>query len=553
MAGVLGYSVIVGLTTVGFVHWLEGADLYRGGWALQAKGTLVAVVAGLAGGALAGLLGGRRPLLHSLAVLPLLVIDTLYVLFVFPRTTPAWFELAGSLTLMAATVAGGWVVGALRRRGAAPSPVAAVFLLVTIPALAAPSRAAQVAEGPRVNGPRLLSLLEDLARFGATPDGGVQRLAYSEEDRRARDWVAERMQGAGLEVIIDPAGNLVGRRPGSEDLPPILLGSHIDTVPHGGAYDGSVGSMAALEVAWTLEDQGLETRHPLEVAIFQNEEGGLVGSEAMAGTLEAAALSRVSQSGRTLREGIAFLGGDPDRLVEASRPPGSIAAYLELHIEQGAVLEEAGVDIGVVEGIVGIVWWDVTVEGFANHAGTTPMDRRRDALLAAARFVDAVNRVATSVPGRQVATVGRIEAEPGAPNVIPGRVTLSLEIRDLDGAKIETLFEGMRAEAGRIAEATGISFAFEDQELGIEPAPTDERLRTAVERSASSLGLSHRRMPSGAGHDAQSLAPLGPIGMIFIPSIGGVSHSPEELSRSEDVVRGADVLLRTVLEIDGGR
>lgn len=427
----------------------------------------------------------------------------------------------------------------------------AAALLFLVSAGAAAAQPAPDPEGPRVNGPRLLGLLEELARFGGTPDGGVHRLAYSEEDRGARDWFADRMRAAGLTVTIDPAGNLVGRRPGSEDLSPILLGSHIDTVPHGGAYDGAVGSVAALEVAWTLEDLGHATRHPLEVVIFQNEEGGLVGSEAMAGTLEPEALSRPSQSGRTIREGIVFLGGDPDRLPESARPAGSVAAYLELHIEQGAALEEAGIDIGVVEGIVGIEWWDVTVEGFANHAGTTPMDRRRDSLLAAARFVEAVNRAATSAPGRQVATVGRIAAEPGAPNVIPGRVTLSLEIRDLDAAKIQDLFHRMKADAERIAEATGTSFAFEDQHLGIDPAPTDERLRAAVERAASSLGLSHLRMPSGAGHDAQSLAPIAPIGMIFIPSVGGVSHSPDERSRPEDVVHGADVLLRTLLEIDG--
>lgn len=402
----------------------------------------------------------------------------------------------------------------------------------------------------QVDAPRLLGLLEALSRFGATPDRGVHRLAYTEEDLKARAFVAQKMEEAGLSVRIDPAGNLLGRREGTENLPPILLGSHIDTVPHGGAYDGAVGSMAALEVAWTLHDRGLRTRHPVEVVIFQNEEGGLVGSEALAGNLKPEALSRVSQSGKTLAEGIAFLGGDPERLGKAARRPGEIAAYLELHIEQGETLETERIQIGVVEGIVGIWWWEVTAEGFANHAGTTPMDRRRDALLAAARFIDAVHRTVRSVPGRQVGTVGRIEAHPGAPNVIPGRVTFSLELRDLDAGKIQDLFRRLRAEADRIAAATGTAFTFVDRELGIVPALTDEAIRRAIEGAAEKLGLSHRRMPSGAGHDAQSLAPLGPIGMIFIPSVGGISHSPEEYSRPEDMVNGANVLLHTLLALD---
>lgn len=415
----------------------------------------------------------------------------------------------------------------------------------------APKAGASAADGPRVDADRLLAMMSALARFGDTGDGGVHRLAYTETDLEARAWVARKMAEAGLEVRVDAAGNLLGRRPGTADLPPILVGSHIDTVPHGGAYDGALGSLAALEVAWTLEDRGLRTRHPLEVVIFQNEEGGLVGSEALVGELSRDALDRESQSGKTLGEGIAFLGGDPDRLSEAAQKPGDVAAYLELHIEQGAVLEETGTDIGVVEGIVGIDWWDVTVTGHANHAGTTPMDRRRDALLAAARFVDAVNRVVTSEPGRQVGTVGRIEASPGAPNVIPGRVEVSLELRDLDAGKIDRLSRRIRAEAEDIAEATGTEITFEDQELGIEPALTDERIQRAVEEAAAALGLSSMRMPSGAGHDAQSLAALGPIGMVFIPSVGGISHSPQEHSKPEDVVNGANVLLRTLLAIDG--
>ena len=272
----------------------------------------------------------------------------------------------------------------------------------------------------------------------------------------------------------------------------------------------------------------------------------------MIGALTERELDLVSRSGKTIREGTAFIGGDPTRLAEARRKPGDIAAYLELHIEQGAVLATEKIDIGVVEGIVGINWWDVTVQGFANHAGTTPMDRRRDALLAAGRFIEAVNRVVTGVPGRQVGTVGRIQALPGAPNVIPGTVVLSLELRDLDAAKIAMLYERIRAEARRIAEASDTTFDFKEINVN-EPAPTDQRLRGMIADAAKELGLTTKLMPSGAGHDAQDMARIGPAGMIFVPSVGGISHSPRELSRAEDITNGANVLLGTVLRVDGER
>lgn len=401
-----------------------------------------------------------------------------------------------------------------------------------------------------VNRERLLRLFDSLTQFGPTDAGGTERLAYSDEDRAARAWFMERMREAGLTVRVDAAGNIIGRRPGSDpSLPPMLFGSHIDSVPDGGRYDGNVGSIGALEAAWTIHDAAVATRHPLEVVVFQNEEGGLYGSQAMAGTLDETDLAQVARSGVTVREGIRRLGGDPDNLTAAVRRPGELAAYLELHIEQGGTLDTAGIQIGVVEGIVGIEQWTVTVEGFANHAGTTPMDQRRDALLAAARFIQAVNEVIRGAPGRQVGTVGQITARPGAPNVIPGRVDLSLEIRDLDRATIVRLFNRIRERAAAIAEASGTSFTFTDRALNIVPQPTDERIRRAIERAADSLGLSHRRMPSGAGHDAQSLAPICPIGMIFVPSVGGISHSPREHSRPEDLVNGANVLLRTVMDL----
>lgn len=413
-----------------------------------------------------------------------------------------------------------------------------------------PRPAARGQGGPTVNGGRLLERLEALARFGATPAGGISRVAYGDADRQARAWVTALMRAAGLAVEVDAAANLIGRRAGAVTaLAPLMLGSHMDSVPDGGNYDGQVGALGALEVAETLADLGRALRRPLEIVIFSNEEGGKTGSRAMSGELDPKELDLVTASGRTIREGIGFLGGDPGRLDTVRRAPGDVAAFLELHVEQGAVLERAGIPIGVVEGIVGIKRWTVTAEGFANHAGTTPMDQRRDALVAAARFVDTVYTTVRGLPGREVATVGRIAAVPGAPNVIPGRVGLSLEIRALAMETIDDVFARLADRAEAIGAATGTAFAFE-QFYESRAAPTDERLRQVIERAARSLDLRTLRLPSGAGHDAQSIAQFAPVGMIFVPSVGGISHSPREFTRPEDVVNGANVLLRAVLAAD---
>jgi N-carbamoyl-L-amino-acid hydrolase len=413
--------------------------------------------------------------------------------------------------------------------------------------------AANKPPSPAVNADRIQQHIAELSKFGTNPEGGVSRVAFSDADIAGRDYIKKLMQEAGLAVRIDAAGNILGRRDGANSkLPPIMIGSHSDSVPGGGNYDGDVGVIGAIEVAQTLKERGTRLKHPLEVVVFADEEGGTVGSMAMAGNLQPDALSIVSHSGKTIRDGIRAIGGDPDRLGEARRKPGDLAAYIELHIEQGAILDESDIDIGVVEGIVGIRWWDVSIEGVPNHAGTTPMNRRRDAMLSAAEFVLAVNRVATSMEGRQVATVGRIRAEPGAPNVIPGKVVLSLEIRDLDAAKMAAVYDAVRAEADKIASARQTPFTFAQLKVASKPAPTDERIRRIIAKVATSLKLSHRAMPSGAGHDAQEITNIAPTGMIFVPSVGGVSHSPKEFTSQHDMANGANVLLQTVLAIDRG-
>jgi len=378
-------------------------------------------------------------------------------------------------------------------------------------------------------------------------------VAYSEADRQGREYAMRLMREAQLDVHIDAAGNIVGTRAGSDpSLKPLLIGSHIDSVPEGGNYDGDVGSLSAIEVAQILRQNNITLRHPLEVIIFQNEEGGTIGSHAIGLGLEEKLLNLTSQSGKTIHDGTMFIGGDLSKLAGVQRQPGSIAGYFELHIEQGGILEQQKINIGVVEGIVGILHSEVTVEGFANHAGTTPMDQRHDALLSAARFIEKVNQVVTSIPGRQVGTVGWIKVQPGAYNVIPGKVTLGLELRDLDEQKIDAMFNQIRSEANNIGQLQGTRFSFTEPTL-THPALTDKGFQKRIDDTAKQLGLSTRVMPSGAGHDAQEIAKIGPVGMIFISSIGGISHSPKEFSRPEDIENGANVLLLTVLSFDGGK
>ena len=402
----------------------------------------------------------------------------------------------------------------------------------------------------RVNGDRINQHLTALSEFGKNPYGGVSRVAYSEFDKQGRTYVMGLMREAGLEPSIDVAGNIIGKRAGSNAaLKPLLFGSHIDSVPDGGNYDGDVGVLSSIEVARTFKERGIATRHPIEIIIFQNEEGGTIGSRAFVGHLPDKDLDLVAKSGKTLRDGIRFIGGDPTKLGTLAYKRGDYAAYVELHIEQGGTLDAEGLNIGVVEGIVGIGWWDVTIDGFGNHAGTTPMDKRKDALMAAAKYVQMVNRVVTSEPGRQVGTVGRIQAFPGAPNVIPGQVQATLEIRDLDQAKIVRLAKKVMDEAVKIGAENGTTFTFKETYLST-PAMMEQGVQKVIEASARSLGLTTKYLPSGAGHDAQYMAQICPTGMIFCPSAGGISHSPKEFTKPQDVTNGANVLLQTILALD---
>lgn len=401
----------------------------------------------------------------------------------------------------------------------------------------------------RVNGDRINSALARFDLIGRTP-GGINRVAYSDADLAGRRFTLELFRAAGLEPRTDAAGNILGRLPGTDpSLPPILIGSHVDSVTDGGNFDGPVGSFSAIEVARSLREQNVRLRHTLDVVVFQNEEGGTIGSKLMIGALSEADLDRVARSGKTLREGIGLVGGNVAELASAVRRRGELRCYIELHIEQGGLLERAGLQIGVVEGIVGLRWMEVTIEGFANHAGTTPMDQRQDAMLAAAKFTVAVNDAVRGEPGRQVATVGRVDPSPNTTNVIPGRVVLTIDLRDLAIAKLERFTTTFERLAREIGQATHTTFSFKSL-VNSTPAISDARVMTWIGASADALGLRRQTMPSGAGHDAQEIAQIAPMAMIFVPSVGGISHSPKEFTKAEDIVNGANVLLNTVIAAD---
>ncbi len=403
----------------------------------------------------------------------------------------------------------------------------------------------------KVNQQRIQDRLLELSKIGALPNGGIGRVAYGKADQEGRAYFMGLMKKAGLAVTTDYAGNIIGRRNGKNPaLKPIAFGSHIDSVPNGGNYDGPVGSISGLELIETLNENNIVTEHPLELIIFANEEGGTVGSGAMIGKITAAALKSVTQSGLTIADGIRAIGGNPDSLSKVIRKKGDMAAFIELHIEQGGVLMTENIQIGVVEGIVGIEHWDATIEGAANHAGTTPMNSRRDALLAAAKLIVALNEIITSHDGRQVGTVGKMAVEPGAYNVIPGKVIMGVEIRDLSADKIRMLFYELEAKAQGIAKTSETTITFAQSSVGVTPALTAKPIQDKISGAAKALGFSYRYMQSGAGHDAQEIAQIAPVGMIFIPSVGGISHSPKEFSKGGDIANGANVLLQTLLAID---
>lgn len=410
------------------------------------------------------------------------------------------------------------------------------------------------AQARHINSQRLQATLEKLSEFGRNSEGGVTRLGFSQTELDARTYVMSLMEDAGLEVRVDPAGNIFGRRSGSDQLPALLFGSHIDSVPHGGNFDGTLGSLGAIEVIRALNDGHITTRHPLEVVIWTNEEGphfgiSALGSGVAAGVLGPEILDRKDDDGLTVADWLRRYGQDPSHLTDARIPHGALAAVLELHIEQGPVLEETKVQIGVVKGIVSLKRWKCVATGFANHAGTTPMNRRKDALAAAAKDLLAVRDAVRAETGTQVGTVGYLRAEPGAPNVIPGRVEFPVELRDLDAGKIERMWQSIQQRIAQTDKEEGVETRCEVIN-DIAAALSDPSVQSVIREAARSAGLSTADMPSGAVHDAGEISRIAPMGMIFVPSHDGISHAPQEFTSWDDSANGVEVLYRSILLLD---
>ncbi len=402
---------------------------------------------------------------------------------------------------------------------------------------------------PRVSPDRLARSLDELARIGATPGGGVTRLALSDEDREARHLLRRWMEEAGLEVRIDDFGTMTGRRAGTEDIPAVVLASHIDSVRQGGKFDGAYGVLGALEVVRTLNDHGITTRRPIEIVNWTNEEGVRFEPAMLASGAATGKFAKDYAYNRTDRDGLRFID-ELERigfLGEEANRPGPCAAYLELHIEQGPVLEDAGLPVGVVEGIVGITWTEVTVTGHADHAGPSPMPLRKDALAAAARLISGVETYARSTYGA-VGTVGRIAVEPNSINTIPGKAVFSVDFRHRSAAKLDELVNGVRALAKTEAGNRGVEIDV-NRFWTVEPTTFDPEVVGAVQAAADDLGLASMRLWSGAGHDAKYAQDAWPSAMIFCRSQGGLSHCEQEHSTPEDLAAGADVLLHAALRL----
>lgn len=407
-----------------------------------------------------------------------------------------------------------------------------------------------------IQGERLWQRLMELGEVGKKPSGGVTRLSFTAEERKAKDLVASYMREAGLFVYEDTAGNLIGRKEGANpDAPVVLVGSHLDSVYNGGCFDGPLGVLAGVEVVQTMNEHGVVTHHPIEVVAFTDEEGarfrfGMIGSRAMAGTLPPEALECRDAEGISLAEAMKQAGLDPDRLPQAARKPGTVKAYVELHIEQGRVLEEAGLSVGIVTGIAGLIWVKFTIEGKAEHAGATPMSLRRDPMAAAAQIITVIEEEARRT-GTTVGTVGQLHVYPGGINVIPERVEFVLDLRDLQTEVRDHVWQAVAARTQAIAKERDVRVTTE-QLQDMPPVLCSDEVKRAAEAACQKLGYPPFWLPSGAAHDGVQLAPICPIGMIFVRSQDGVSHSPAEWSTKEDCAAGAEVLYHTVWQLAQG-
>jgi N-carbamoyl-L-amino-acid hydrolase len=402
----------------------------------------------------------------------------------------------------------------------------------------------------RVDGGRLMKRLDELAKRGAREDGGCNRLAFTDADKEGRDLVTGWMRELGMKVSIDAIGNAVALRPGLEDGPPVMVGSHIDTVRTGGRYDGNYGVLSGLEIVETLSDAGITTRRPLAVAFFSNEEGSRVAPDMMGSLVYVGGFGLEEAHDAVTIDG-KRVGDELDRIgYRGDAPiPGSVPyAYVELHIEQGPVLEAEGFRIGAVTGVQGISWTEVTVRGQSNHAGTTPMSYRHDAGYVAGEAAAFVRRLTKEMGRAQVGTVGAINLEPNLVNVVAQKAVFTVDLRNTEEKILQSAEARLDEFLGEIAAAEGVQISTR-RLARFEPVDFDPRMISLVEQTALSLGATVKRLPAGAGHDAQMLARVCPSGMIFTPSVKGLSHNPREHTDPADLELGANVLLQTVLTL----
>ncbi len=401
-----------------------------------------------------------------------------------------------------------------------------------------------------INQERLAKTLDQLASIGKLPGGGVRRIAFSPEDIEARQLVRQWMLELGMAVNIDAAGNLIGVYAGkNREIPALATGSHIDTVPSGGRYDGALGVVAGLEMVRTLDENNIQLNHDIKVIVFCDEEGTMIGSKAMSGTASLKLTDYRRNNGQTIQESLDSIGGNWEKLATARQTAQDIAAFVELHVEQGGVLEAIGRDIGVVEGVVGQQRHLIKITGVPNHAGTTPMSMRRDALVAASAIVLAVEDMAKHYPGDPVATVGAFQVWPNAANIVPGYVEMTVDIRDLSQKTVDHLVAQLQRKIESITVSTRTKITIERM-LSVQPTLATPQIQDAIVEVCQELNLTDSHLPSRASHDAQEIGRFTDMGMIFVPSQAGISHSEEEYTSPEQCAQGANVLLRTFLKLD---
>lgn len=402
---------------------------------------------------------------------------------------------------------------------------------------------------------RIAQDIEALSRYNATPGEGLTRFSFTKEDRGAREYIKKEMEKAGLRAYEDGAGTIIGRLEGKDqDAPVIMLGSHFDSVKNGGNFDGNAGVVTALEISRVLKENKIELNHPVEFIAIVEEEGGrfgsgLFGSRAMAGKITREQLELLKdEDGITIAKAMADFGLDPDNILQSARKPEDIKAFLELHIEQGPILEHEGKNIGVVQYIVGINQVEVVIEGRADHAGTTPMDMRKDALDAAAGVIYSISSFAGSLKDCTVATVGTITALPGAANIVPGKVIFTIDVRSKDEQSICKVIDFVKSRLEGAKREKEVIYTIESK-LEVPPVEMDEEIIELHYKNCEALGFSWMNMLSGAGHDAMVMSELTKVGLIFVPSKNGRSHCPEEWTDYEDLQRGIELMYHTLLDL----